>query len=90
MRNEDVVKAFLHKMPLHTINLHSTGNKLFSYDTCIAEWTDNDILIGNATKYSSTTSKHMYYIKSYVDEWTTKDVPRGTMSLINYVNKLVT
>ena len=37
-------------------NLRSTGEKLFSYNTCIAEWV-NDYLFVNLTKYSSSTSR---------------------------------
>ena len=35
----------------------STGNKLMSYGTCIAEWDGKGMII-NRTKYSSTTSTH--------------------------------
>lgn len=57
MRNNQVIDAFLnHKEGASdNKNLRSTGAKLFSYSTCIAQWLD-DILIVNVTKYSKTTS----------------------------------
>lgn len=58
MKNVDVISAFVDKKPAGTMNLTSTGRKLFSYHTCIAQWTDDGILIVNTTKYSATTSKH--------------------------------
>ena len=58
MRNIEVIKQFTKGYPAksHSGNLRSTGEKLFSYNTCIAEW-DNDYLFVNLTKYSSSTSR---------------------------------
>lgn len=57
MRNNQVIDAFLNhnEVVSDNKNLRSTGTKLFSYSTCIAQWLD-DILIINVTKYSKTTS----------------------------------
>lgn len=58
MRNIEVIKQFLNKSSGNsdTENLISDGVKLFSYNTCIAEWT-NDFVLFNVTKYSSSTSR---------------------------------
>lgn len=83
MTNKNVVEQFLNKQEAYTNNLHSTGIKLYSYSTVIAQW-HNDVLLGNATKYSITTSKHMSYLKQYVDNWTSSYVPRGSNDLTTY------
>lgn len=57
MKNKEVVEAFLSGDVATGSNLRSTGYKLFSYRTCIAEWYDGYLLI-NITRYSNTTSKH--------------------------------
>lgn len=56
MRWREVVEAFLNKESASGSNCYSTGNKLFSYSTCIGQYI-NDILYVNVTKYSPTTSK---------------------------------
>jgi hypothetical protein len=91
MRNSEVVEAFL-KRKIAVNNggsLSSTGTKLFSYATCIAEWS-NDSLIINLTKYSVTSSKHLYYLKmSCPDNYhAALGVPRGERSLSKYQTKL--
>ena len=58
MKNIEVIKCFMKGYPAKSSsgNLRSTGEKLFSYNTCIAEWV-NDYLFVNLTKYSSSTSR---------------------------------
>lgn len=58
MRNIEVIKQFLNMSSgnSYTGNLTSDGVKLFSYNTCIAEWTD-DLVLFNVTKYSRSTSR---------------------------------
>ena len=84
MKAEEVAEAFLKYEKASTNNIYSTGNKLFSYSTCIAQHSEGRI-IGNATKYSSTTSKHLSYVKRNVTKWTTKNVPVETSDLLNYL-----
>ena len=86
LKNSDVATAFLRKEKkmVHSANLISTGNTLISYNTVIAQWQGSD-LIGNATKYSTTSSRHMYYVRKHVDIWTTKPVPMGTQNLMHYL-----
>lgn len=58
MRNIEVIKQFLNKSSGNSDNrnLISTGDKLINYTTCIAEW-NNDSIMVNMTKYSSSTSR---------------------------------
>lgn len=63
MKNEDVIKSFLKRRECNNTTLHSTGNRLYSYSTCIAEFDLLDRLWYNATKYSRTTSKHQYLLR---------------------------
>ena len=85
MRNSEVAKCFLSRIKADSVHLHATPTKLFSYCTCIAEFI-NDELVGNSTKYSTTSSIHLSYIKPYVDIWTTIPVPIETKSLKDFVN----
>ena len=90
MTNKEVARGFIRKLPLSSSNLYSTEDgKLFSYNTCIAQHLYDEI-IGNSTKYSVTTSKHLGYIKNYITIWTPSNVriPIGTRDLTPYLNTL--
>lgn len=80
MTNREVVECFLRGESGGNYHLMSTGSKLYSYNTVIAQYY-NGALIGNATKYSVTSSKHISHIKQYVDGWTNNNVPIGTDDL---------
>ena len=62
MKNKQVCEEFFNHREACGSNLRSTGDKLFSYNTCIAQWDDNYLLL-NETKYSTTTSKHQTYLQ---------------------------
>lgn len=68
MKNEDVVKAFSirKKAKSYTGSIWSTGDCLYSYHTCIAEYDKNDRLYMNLTKYSVTTSHHQSLMKKHL------------------------
>ena len=91
MRNSEVVEAFLKRRVAANNggSLSSTGTKLFSYATCIAEWNNGSLII-NLTRYSVTSSKHLYYLKrSYQgNHHTVLGVPIGESSLSKYQTKL--
>lgn len=91
MRNKEVVEQFVNYRIASSGNgnLTSTGDRLYSYATCIAEWVayPHKIIV-NATKYSTTTSCHQgmlrYQIKNFqnipiVDY--VHDIQRGTSKL---------
>lgn len=62
MANLDVIKSFIKRNPNSTEHLLSTGDKLYSYSTCIAEYY-LDMLLVNITYYSNTTSRHLGLLK---------------------------
>lgn len=77
MRTEQVISAFLRRETAHTpyreaplnnlwrwrgASLSSTGEKLISYETPIAEWRGGVLAI-NSKKYSTTTSKQQGLLK---------------------------
>ena len=68
MRNEEVVIAFSHRerAKSSTGSLWSTGDCLYSYSTCIAEYTKDGKLYVNLTKYSTTTSHHQTLINRHL------------------------
>ena len=89
MRNIEVIKQFLNKSSgnSYTGNLISDGVKLFSYNTCIAEWTD-DFVLFNVTKYSRSTSRIQSMILSELKKLIHKsvsidNVPINTQRLWN-------
>ena len=62
MKNKEVCKEFIYHKVASGSNLVSTGDKLFSYNTCIAQWYPVGIIY-NETKYSPTTSRHQSYLR---------------------------
>lgn len=67
MTNNQVIKAFLSGQSGKSLNLTSTGKKLFSYNTCMAQWhSETGFIIINETKYSQTTSKQINPLKRAV------------------------
>jgi hypothetical protein len=62
MTNLDVIKSFIKRNPNSTAHLLSTGDKLYSYSTCIAE-SYLGMLLVNITYYSNTTSHHLGLLK---------------------------
>jgi hypothetical protein len=58
MRNKDVIEGFLRGEVCNTLHLFSTGDRLLSYNTCIAEIVGETLYI-NKTRYSVTTSIHL-------------------------------
>lgn len=95
--NKEVVEAFVGKLASSTGNLMSSGDKLMSYQTCIAQWEDQkgiSYLFVNTTYYSNTTSRYLNLLLERI-----KNVPRhiclifhsvpiGTSDLMDYFNTL--
>lgn len=65
MKNKEVCKEFIHRRAAFGSHLVSTGDKLFSYNTCIAQFNGHALIL-NETKYSVTTSKHQNYLRNAV------------------------
>ena len=62
--------------------MRSTGNKLWSYSTVIAERLPDGKVVGNITKYSVTTSKHQSQAMIRNCDYMLDNVPIGAISLI--------
>lgn len=90
MKNEDVVKCFLNRRAAVVTNLRSTGDALYSYNTCIAEFDAQGTLYINATSYSVTSSKHRNYVrklsKNKFNTIEVKDILQGTRHLLTKVD----
>lgn len=95
MRIVEVAKAFCEGIIGNSEHLKSTGDKLISYNTIIAQKAligfTSPIFILNTTRYSITSSKHLSYVKRYLDNnntpyvLTTKQVPYNEQDLIKYL-----
>lgn len=68
-KNVDVVKSFMNGLEneSHTYNLWSNGEKLFSYNTCIAQWIDDKLIISTRGYSSTTRGKHQSHLKRMAD-----------------------
>lgn len=65
MRWKEVIDKFVCKQYGSGSNCMSTGEKLYSYNTCIGQWVGNVVYI-NTTKYSNTTSKLQNYLLAQI------------------------
>lgn len=55
---QDVLNAFLQGMSKRTArSIHTDGDRIFSYDTCLVERREDGTLLVNETLYSSTTTR---------------------------------
>lgn len=92
IRNEYLIKLFLNNEKEQNCNMRSTGTKLFSWQTCIAQKSSKGIIV-NVNKYSKSTSaqqsKLMYLIKegkhNYVETRSDVHIKRGTTNLEKYI-----
>lgn len=88
--SEKLIKKFLEGNKAINSSMRSTGDKLFSYFTCIAQKTNNGFIV-NSTKYSDTTSKQQGILirelkkggYNYVE--TKKYVPKETEDLTDFL-----
>ena len=68
MRTRDLIENFVNgKSGLFASNMHSKGDKLFNWETVIAQFIDN-ILFINTTHYSITTSKHQNNLIEFANQ----------------------
>lgn len=65
MRWKEVIDKFVCKQYGSGSNCMSTGEKLYSYNTCIGQWVGNVVYI-NTTKYSNTTTKLQNYLLAQI------------------------
>ena len=83
MRNSEVIQCFLNQEAANGSNLYSTGDKLVSYSTTIAQWKVGRLIL-NTTYYSRSTSKWQNQIipPKYIEPIIIDNVPRGTQDLL--------
>lgn len=90
MKNKEVVDNFISRNIAKSANLISTGDRLISYNTCIAEWYTSQILLINETYYSNTTSRHLNILKrrlpSYIRCLTVSNIDRNINKIESYFN----
>ena len=88
MRNQEVISKFVNfAESAATANVRSTSDKLFNYETCIAQRHEGKIIV-NVTRYSITTSKMQNYLRRELlgyDVIEVTNVPRGTCDLVPYI-----
>lgn len=85
MRNDEIIEAFIEGRRANnsTGSLSSTGDRLYSYSTCIAEYDKLGRLWYNKTKYSTTTSRHQYMLRRRATIYREVDnIPRGKLSIV--------
>lgn len=87
MTNKEVCNNFIHRITCSNKSLNSLDNKLFSYNTCIAQRINNESIILNTTKYSITTSKHQTILKNILNEYLKEDNVINTLYLVNNIQK---
>ena len=80
--NKCIVDAFYEHKTAENTNMRSTGDKLYSYSTVIAQHINNKV-IKNITKYSRSTGKQQSYISKF--DYIAEKVPINTQSLIEYI-----
>lgn len=67
MTNKEICKAFAQGATEGKANsMHIYENRIFSYDTCIAQRYGKKILF-NVTKYSPTTNKQQTYLRDAIN-----------------------
>lgn len=82
MTNREVIDKFLVGEPGKALNLYSTGKKLFSYFTCIAQYTEDGLIV-NKTKYSVTTTRHQNILLSQViPDFVVRNIARNSDRLL--------
>lgn len=88
MTNQEVIGKFVNfAESAATANVRSTGDKLFNYETCIAQRHEGKIIV-NVTRYSMTTSKIQNYLRAELSNKVVievTNVPRGTCNLVPYI-----
>lgn len=88
LTNEKVVIAFLNgrRAESHTGALWSTGDRLISYGTIIAQWDDSTLLVNTRGYTATTRGKHQSQLKRHLDRFKVRyinDVNYGERYLDN-------
>ena len=84
MTNQQVGEKFLKGEKGKSLNMTSTGDKLFSYNTVVAQWVGGKMVF-NSTKYSRTTTRQAGWLKAFADVVTSKSVHFNVDDLRPYI-----
>ena len=88
MRNQEVISKFVNfAESAATANVRSNGDKLFNYETCIAQRHEGKVIV-NVTRYSVTTSKIQNYLRAELSNKVVievTNVPQGMCNLVPYI-----
>ena len=70
MTNEQVIYAFVKKQSAETTNVSTDRKILWSYDSVLAQWTDNNWIIihGSIAQYSNTSRQHTSILRSALSD----------------------
>ena len=82
-----IIIGSIHAESAATANVRSIGDKLFNYETCIAQRHEGKVIV-NVTRYSVTTSRIQNYLRGEMankDVIEVANVPLGTFDLIPYI-----
>lgn len=93
MKNIEVVKNFIYGRYGQSGSMSTDGNRLWSYNTCIAQKSNKGIIV-NCSKYSVTTSKSQHYLRreiagqcrNYVNVGENVHIPMNTQDLMKYLD----
>lgn len=86
--NDKVIEMFVNREGInatnHSESLRIVGDKLFNYNTVIAQYHDDKLYI-NETKYSVTTTKLVNKVKKEAYNYeTVSGIPMGTHDIQSY------
>lgn len=82
--NQEIIREFCNNRYSKGQNgsLRISDGRLYSYNTCIGEYLDNNTILVNVTKYSKTTSMHQNLLVLYSNSRLTIDnIERNTYKL---------
>lgn len=85
MTNNQVVNAFLNGGHGQSLNMRTDGERLWSYNTVMAQHIKGLGIVFNTTRYSVTTSKQTSQLRGLNVLKTTKFAPIGTQDLSNLI-----
>lgn len=96
MTNAQVLDAFLNRKKAESLNMRTDGERLWSYETVVAQWYRQNVggftfldVVVNARKYSRTTSKQcsrLYHGNFRMTS--TNDIPFCVQDLRPYIKEV--
>ena len=87
LRTSQVGNAFWNNRKATGNSVRSTGDKLYSYFTVLLQRLPDGKVIGNITKYSSSTSKHQSQCQVRFADLLVDNIPHGTNDLSAYLGE---